>query len=117
MLVNDETLRSILQAELTPAERECGVVYVSAEPVVSGTELQLPRCAIKAPWNALLSFVDGEPLANWGHPCRYILVNVQTGETRSFEARFPPFGSTGARHWRVVYKAPTVPPAAIAVQQ
>jgi hypothetical protein len=92
-----------------------GVVYALIDPVPSGTKLQFPRVTIEVPWEALLAFVDRDPRANWGHSCRYLLVNRATGEVHSTEARFPPFRREDLRRWRVVFQAPGVPDSALAV--
>jgi hypothetical protein len=115
MELNGDKLSSILSAQLTPEEREKGVAYTLLSPVASGTTLEFPRCTIRVPWDAMLAFVDRQPLANWGHSCRYILINSQSGVTTSIEARFPPFRRDDERRWRVVYQAPTVPDTALAV--
>jgi hypothetical protein len=39
----------------------------------------------------VIVFADDEPLANFGHPCRYLLYNPETGDfIREVSARFPP---------------------------
>lgn len=39
----------------------------------------------------VIVFADDEPLANFGHACRYLLYNPETGEfIREIPARFPP---------------------------
>jgi hypothetical protein len=46
---------------------------------------------IHAEGETILVFADDEPLANFGHPCRYLLYNPQTGEfIKEVSARFPP---------------------------
>src|SRR6185369_8996792 len=105
---------SVLKSQLTPDERAAGVVYAVAEPLAKGQRLDFPGPALEVPWEAFLAFIDRDPTANWGHPARYLLVNRETGELRSFEARLPPFGSGRALPWRVVYRAPSVPDAAVA---
>ena len=115
MPLNDDQLRAMLRAQLTQAEREKGVVYELEGAVSSGMTLDFPQCPIRVPWDAMLAFVDRQPLANWGHSCRYILINCQTGETASIEGRFPPFRRDDERRWRVGYQAPTVPDSALAV--
>jgi hypothetical protein len=100
-------------AQLTSAERERGIAYLLEETVPSGATLEFPKCSIPVPWEARVAFVDREPLANWGHSCRYILIDRATGEALSVEARFPPFRRDGERRWRVVYRAPGVPDKAL----
>lgn len=110
-----DKLRASLLAQLTAAERDHGVAYELSDPVEAGTTLKFPQCTIHVPWNALLAFIDRQPLANWAHPARYLLINLTTGETMSVEARFPPFRKDNQRLWCVVYQAPTVPDTALAV--
>jgi hypothetical protein len=98
---------------LTPQELGHGVVYLAEDPVEAGASLTFPGVSFEAPWDALLAFVDRQPLANWAHSCRYVLVNPDSGSLRSIEARFPPFGPEASIRWRVVYQARSVPDAVI----
>jgi hypothetical protein len=115
MGLDRDKVSSILRAQITEAEREHGVVYELLNYVDSGTTLEFPQCTIHVPWDALLAFVDRQPLANWGHSARYILINSSTGEPMSVEARLPPFRQGDKRRWRVAYQASGVPDTALAV--
>lgn len=104
-----------LVAQLDEAERAGAVAYYAEAPLSGGAPLGVPRLQVRAPFDALLGFVDREPTANWSHSCRYLLIDRETGkEVVSIEAQLPPFmpGATG--QWRVAYKAPAVPDAAVA---
>lgn len=111
----DEQNRSVLLSHLTPAERESAVAYYLVEHVPSGAKLSVPHLEITAPWDALVFFIDQQPLANWGHACRYLLINQSSKQTVSFEARFPPFQKENRGLWRVIYRAPAIPDSAIAI--
>lgn len=115
MALSEKKLQSILNAQLTVSERAGGVMYLFLDPIPAGTKLRIPRVNLEVPWDAILAFVDREPSANWGHSCRYILINRNIGEVRSTEARFPPFRPEELRRWRVVYQASGVPDALLAV--
>jgi hypothetical protein len=117
MSIREDSIASIIASQLSSTERERGVAYVLEETVSSGATLEFPRSSISVPWDARLAFVDREPLANWGHACRYILIDLATGAVRSVEARFPPFRRDDERRWRVVYRAPGVPDSALAVPE
>ena len=106
---SDKELEMALTAQLSASERANGVAYLSAALVPKDTTLQLPHTTIHAPWDSQLAFIDGAPTANWGHACRYVLLNRDTGGTLSKEARFPPFQAGGAVGWRIVYRASQVP--------
>lgn len=115
MPLSEKQMHSILEAQLDKAELDKGVVYVLTKPVKAATKLDFPQNQFEAPWDAVLAFVDRDPTANWGHPARYILINRETGNTLSIEARFPPFQRGDARLWRVFYKARSVPDKFLAV--
>jgi hypothetical protein len=104
---------SALLEQLTEAERQRAVVYELADTVVRGTVLSFPQQTINIPSDALIAFIDQEPAANWGHACRYVLVELNTGRTSSWEARFPPFGVPLGSEWRVAYQAASVPEWAV----
>lgn len=104
---------SIVKGQLTPDEVRRGVVYAAVAPIPAGEQLRFPGVAIDVPWPAHLAFVDREPLANWAHSSRYVLVRIETGEIVSHEARLPPSPVGQNPHWRVAYKAEGVPDAAL----
>lgn len=105
--------RSALLEQLTDAERQRAVVYELADTPVQGTVLSFPHLVIHVPSDALVAFIDQEPTANWGHACRYVLVELSTGRVSSWDARFPPFGIPLGSEWRVAYQAASVPQGAI----
>jgi len=108
-----------VRAHLTPEERASCVAYAvdTETPFARGTQLQLPGIVIQVPAACGLAFIDRQPTANWGHPARYLLLGYESDEFWSFEARLPPFRSDGDLRWRVIYKAPSVPDAAVAFPQ
>jgi len=118
MPLSDERVRTLVLDQLTDGERGSSVLYLASESVTRGTTLQFARLAFVCPWDAHLVFVDLDPMANWGHPCRYLCVGQDTGDTRAFAAQFPPFGppvdGRTQYHWRVIYQAPGVPDAVLA---
>jgi len=101
--------RDLLLSLLSAAERERGVLYLAAQSILAGRVVTLGATTIQAPWDADLAFFDDEPLANWGHSCRYILLRHDSTEVTSTLARFPPFKSKEFLEWQVAYKAPSVP--------
>jgi hypothetical protein len=115
MAMSFEECLSILKAHLTPGELGSGVVYAAEVAIPAGEPLQFPGTAIDVPWPAHLAFVDREPLANWAHSCRYVLIHLETGEIVSHEARLPPFPAGRDYQWGVAYKAEGVPDGALLV--
>jgi hypothetical protein len=106
-------------AHLTPHELANAVAYaaVSEIPFAAGTQLKFPGTTIQVESDSWLAFIDQAPMANWGHPARFLLLGRETGESRSFDTRLPPFQPDGELRWRVIYKAPSVPDAAVATPQ
>lgn len=121
MSPSDERLRAAVLAQLTPDEIRSCVVYLVSRPLVGGTMLTFARHTIEMPWDGFLAFVDLDPMANWTHRCRYVSIEPETGETRSVDAEYPPFGARAPGQspmpWRVLYRAPDVPAAVLAVPE
>lgn len=114
MLPSFEALVPVVMQQLTDDERAHGVAYAADTPVGAGVRLEFPGAVIDVPAEAYVAFIDREPMANWGHSARYVIVNRADGGVRSVEARLPPFRPDGGLHWRLVYKAPSVSDAAVA---
>jgi len=98
-----ERATSIVIEALDPAERSGGVAYLCVTPFAAGRELAVPRQPLAIERDCYVAFVDAQPDANWGHPCRYLLIDVRTGEVSSHPRRFPVF-ETGDDRWRIVYR-------------
>lgn len=111
---NKNNITSKIRSNLDSNEITSCVAYASENLIAAGSVLRFPRISIAVTWNAFIVFVDRDPMANWSHSCRYILLSYDTPEVRSFEAQFPPFQSERQIHWRLAYKAPSVPDAAVA---
>lgn len=115
MTLPEDQLLDILRSQFTTAERDHGVAYISTETARTGSALRFPGVSIDVAGDALLAFIDSDPMANWGHASRYVTIDRQSGEVRSFNSQFPPF-SQGADGWWVFHKAPSVPDALLAVR-
>jgi len=113
MALSEDQVRTILLSQLSEEERSGAILYASSVSIPPG-KLTLAMNEIEVPWEARLGFVDRQPSANWGHSSRYILLNIETGETLSIESRFPPFQRNASLHWRTIYKAPSAPDWAVA---
>src|ERR1700712_5710373 len=106
MAFSHAQLLQILLTLLTPAERSDAVAYLNEQPVVAGTMIEAAGGQVPVPWDAILGFIDQDPMANWSHACRYIFINTHTGETRSVAGRFPAFSKANPGTWTLVHKAP-----------
>jgi hypothetical protein len=109
----DEVAQRALK-ELTEDERHSGAVYVDERELASGSTLKLDGKEIRLRGKTAVAFVDRTPQANWGHACRYLLVNLEDRGVESVEAQFPPFLREVPKTLRVVWKGEAVPEWAIA---
>jgi hypothetical protein len=113
---DDATIQNMID-QLTPLERENGVAYLLGSILTTGIRLSFPSVTIEVPWTrAGLAFVDRDPMANWSHSSRYILIDLDSENIRSYEAKLPPFQPGQEHNWRYLYKAPSVPEAALMVK-
>ncbi len=112
MSLSFDDFAKVLTSGLTEEERRGAVAYAAEESLPAGSWTQFPGTRIEVSSDSYLGFIDREPGANWGHATRYVIVDQQSGESRSQAARLPPFRS-GDLHWRVVYQAPSVPDMAV----
>jgi hypothetical protein len=113
MTLSAERLRAALTTQLTGEELASCVVYI-AGPLAAGTRLEFPQLSLVLPWEGFVAFVDLDPMANWGHACRYVLMHAETGESKTVNAQLPPFSNQRYR-WRVFYQASSVADALLAV--
>ncbi len=96
-------LVSIVIGALDPAERTGGVAYLCVTPFAAGQTLAVPLQPVAIDRDCYVAFVDAQPHANWGHACRYLLIDARTGEVTSHPRRFPAFTAADDR-WRVVHR-------------
>lgn len=101
-MLEDRIVERVL-ANLTEEERAHGIAYLAQPPVSGGTLVQFPRMEIEVLRPSWLAFVDGSPDRDWGHACRYLTVDDETGEIQSYAAQFPPFSPAEPRIWRVIH--------------
>ena len=75
--------------------------------------IQVGGREVRVPWQAALAFVDLEPGVNWGHRCRYLVVNATSGEIQTYDEQIPPFLISAPPNLRLVWKGEAVPPWAV----
>jgi hypothetical protein len=99
---------------LTAAERQRGAAYLDEVVRPAGTSVEIDRKAVPVRRPLAVVFVDQAPGVNWGHPCRYLLIDLQDGRIQSVPAQFPPFLRAVPKTLRLIWKGDTVPEWAIA---
>lgn len=77
---------------LTPTRRAATNLHVIDDVVRARADIMAHRQRITVDRDTVVVFADDEPMANWGHECRYMLYDARTGARyREVSARFPPF--------------------------
>jgi hypothetical protein len=83
-------LRAIALRTLGEDERRRTAVYLDPRVHAAGSTVAAGRQRIQVPQPSLVAFIDLSPGANWGHPCRYLLIDAESGAVESLDAQFPP---------------------------
>lgn len=93
-----------------PAEQLCdAVLYLDRRVIAPGESVGTGRATLTAERPSALAFLDLAPAANWGHPCRYLLIDLETGAVRATEATHPPFLRGAAPSLAAIAKGASVP--------
>jgi hypothetical protein len=100
--------------ELSAEERRSGATYLDEVELAPGSTLKIDQKEIPIPRASAVVFVDKEPQVNWGHACRYLLVDLEDGHVASIPAQFPPFLRQVPKTLRLIWKGEAVPDWAIA---
>jgi hypothetical protein len=77
-------------ASLTEEELRSSAVYLDPAPLERGAPFSIRGKSLTVSAPSILAFVDLQPQANWGHPCRYLFVSLDDGSIISIDAQFPP---------------------------
>jgi hypothetical protein len=77
-------------SHVSPDARLATNLSIDRHVYQSGEEIGPPRRRIRVTHRTIVVFADDDPRANWGHRCRYLLYDADSGElTREVEARLP----------------------------
>jgi len=85
-----EQIKQHAVGRLAPAQAQRTNLSVNRRIFEPGEEVGPPTQRIKVTEPTLVVFADDDPLANWGHACRYLLYHAETGAfRREIQARLP----------------------------
>jgi hypothetical protein len=85
--IRDRAFRSVNSDRLGQTN-----LYLDYRVREDGEQLGPAFQGLTAPRPSVLVFADDEPMANFGHPCRYLLFDPESGEMHAeLPARFPPW--------------------------
>jgi hypothetical protein len=77
-------------SHLAPLARQATNLSIDRRVYESGEEIGPPTQRIRVTRRTIVVFADDDPRANWGHRCRYLLYDAETGELAGeIAARLP----------------------------
>jgi hypothetical protein len=117
MALSIEQITADVLSTLTRQELDSSAIYLDLTELKVGSTVEVDRKPVQVPFDSIMAFIDLKPAANWGHPCRYLLVNRADGAKRSFEGSYPPFLKGARPTLRLIWKGSNVPGWALAVSQ
>ncbi|MHC4692712.1 MAG: hypothetical protein ACYS67_08215 [Planctomycetota bacterium] len=94
---------------MSTEDRSKQVVYVDETVHSSQSDLYIGKTCLRLAYDAVVVFIDEEPGVNWGHACRYLIYNIETGELSEVRESFPPSLTEAPRTYRLVWKPTSVP--------
>lgn len=67
------------------------LIYCATEIVKGKSKIEIGKKSISTPEKpSWFFFIDNYPSANWGHSCKYIFIDVQTGKSKEIKHNMPP---------------------------
>jgi Peptidase C13 family len=87
-----DRIQSDARIRLSFERTEPSNLWIQSEVLGRGQTIEAQHQKIEIERETVVVFADDAPLANWGHPCRYLLYEPENGELyRTVEADFPPY--------------------------
>ena len=87
-----ERIGSDARLRLALERREPSNLWIESKVLRRGQTINAQHQQIEIERDTVMVFTDDAPLANWGHPCRYLLYEPEKSERyRTIEAQFPPY--------------------------
>ena len=90
-------------------------LYLDEQPRNAGDVFGPAFQGLRAPQPCFVVFADDEPLANFGHACRYFCYDSRSGQfLREYSARFPPYTGRIPATLRTLHAPVTPLPGSVA---
>jgi hypothetical protein len=101
-------------AALTASESQEGALYLDETEIGAGASVKIDGKDVAVHRRSAMAFVDRMPQSNWGHACRYMLIDLESGQVSSYDAQFPPFLRGVPKTLHLIHRGASVPDWAIA---
>ncbi len=100
-----EAVREHAVRSLDWRRRETTNLHLDARVLKPGTRILAHNQRIPVERETVMVFADDAPLANWAHPCRYLLYDPKEAVPYAeIAARFPPYLVREPKTWRAFHK-------------
>jgi hypothetical protein len=76
---------------LSASEKSNVLVLLDPQLKPLGSKIRVGLGELQMPVNGFYVFADLQPMANWGHPVTYFLIDAETGKFVQMNQQFPPF--------------------------
>ena len=90
-ITRDDALRIALDT-LSEEEKKKAVIYWDRRSFNKDTPYFIGFEPVHMPFDYRVVFIDLAPRANWGHPCQYVFIDMNTGNSDLYKKRSPPMG-------------------------
>ena len=102
-------VKKIVLELISESFRTKSVFYIDEAIYPKGTEFAVGKNRCRMDSDTIMVFVDEEPGKNWGHSCRYLFFNVNSGEVSEIPEQFPPSLTKIPETFKVIWKPDEVP--------
>jgi len=99
----------IINNSIPSEEIKHSFIYWYKKTINTGEDIGIGSQTIVMPFEGTIVFVDLEPRSNWAHPCRYILVETSTLETKIINASFPPDIDQSDQNYIIILRFGQIP--------
>lgn len=104
-----KVLAAEVVASLSEQEREACVAYLEQRVVPAGE--RIPRAGISQTFDepVVVAFIDLQPMLNWTHRARYVVIGARGGILRTIDVDQPPFLAGSSPDLRLIHQGSRAP--------
>jgi hypothetical protein len=107
--LNINKVKEIVMQSVQKHVQNNAVFYIDESIYPKGTEFTIGTNRYQMPSDTIMVFVDEEPGKNWGHNCRYLFFDVNSGQVTGVREQFPPSLTKIPQTFKVIWKPNEVP--------
>ena len=96
-------------ASLSDREREVSIAYIEKHVIPAGELINLPGINKSFNESVVVAFIDLEPMLNWTHRARYLIISVKGSILLKADADCPPFLVEVSPYLRLIHTGSKAP--------